>query len=140
LRGMVMGAVSDHTMRTRDQNPAPALEQIESAADPPSASVARVITAHRDDIERLCRRYGVRHLALFGSAARADFDSQTSDVDLVAEFGPTDSPARQYFDFKAALEELLGRPVDLVELAALPESRLRRIIARTQVPLYVQAA
>jgi predicted nucleotidyltransferase len=37
----------------------------------------------------LCRRYGVRRLDVFGSAARgADFDVATSDVDFLVQFGP----------------------------------------------------
>jgi predicted nucleotidyltransferase len=48
--------------------------------------------------------------------------------------------ARQYFDFKTALEHLLSRPVDLVELEAMPNTRLKRIIEHTKVPIYAAAA
>ena len=101
-----------------------------------------LIARHRREIGRLCEQYGVRRLALFGSILRSDFDTTTSDVDFVVEFGRIRgaSPARQYFDFKADLESLLGRPVDLVELKALPDSRLKRIIERTRVPVYGEAA
>ena len=93
-------------------------------------------------IAALCRQYGVRRLAVFGSVLRRDFDPDTSDVDVAVEFGPPrgDSVARQYFDFKADLEQLLRRPVDLVELRAMPNTRLKRIIERTQVPVYAEAA
>ena len=86
--------------------------------------------------------YGVRRLAVFGSILREDVDADSSDIDLVVEFR-TDvsaSPALQYFDFKAALEQLLGRRVDLIELDAMADSRLKRIIERTQVAVYVEAA
>ena len=101
-----------------------------------------VIARHRHEIGRLCDRYGVQRLALFGSILRQDFDASSSDVDFVVEFGSARgvSPARQYFDFKSALEVLLGRKVDLVELQAMPASRLKRIIERTQVPVYGEAA
>lgn len=101
-----------------------------------------LIAAHQAEIAALCQRYRVRRLALFGSILRPDFDPQSSDIDLVVEFDSPDdgSPAHQYFDFKAALEQLLGRPVDLVELSAMPDSRLRRVIERTQQPLYAEAA
>ena len=84
----------------------------------------------------------MRRLAVFGSALRPDFDPARSDLDIVVEFGSPhgESAARQYFDFKAALERLFARPVDLVELSVVPESRLKRIIERTQVPLYAEAA
>ena len=81
-------------------------------------------------------------VALFGSALRDDFDPATSDLDLTVDFGKPRgrSPERQYFDFKAALEALFGRPVDLVELAAMPDSRLKRYIERSQISVYGKAA
>jgi hypothetical protein len=39
-----------------------------------------------------------------------------------------------------AVERLVGRPVDLVETKAMADSRLKRVIERTQVPVYEQAA
>ena len=101
-----------------------------------------LIENRRGDIARLCERYGVRELALFGSILRSDFDPATSDVDAAVKFGPptSHSLARQYFDFKQALERLLSRSVDLVELEAMPDTRLRRIIEHTKVPIYAAAA
>jgi predicted nucleotidyltransferase len=56
--------------------------------------------------------FGVRRLALFGSAARDEI-REGSDVDVLVEF---DAPATlaQYMGLKFFLEELLGRAVDLV--------------------------
>jgi predicted nucleotidyltransferase len=101
-----------------------------------------LIAAHRHDIDRLCKRFGVRRLAAFGSILRPDFDPENSDIDFVVEFKRVSgmSLARQYFDFKSELERVFERPVDLVELSAMPDSRLKRIIERTQVPVYGQAA
>ena len=75
-------------------------------------------------------RYGVDRLALFGStvrdAARAD-----SDIDILVAFdGPATS--ERYFGVQFFLEDLLGRPVDLVTDKALrPE--LRPFIEREAV-------
>src|SRR5437773_3362987 len=101
-----------------------------------------LINERRRKLNTLCRRYGVRRLALFGSALRDDFDPATSDLDVTVQFGKSRgrSPQRQYFDFKAALEALFGRPVDLVELAAMPDSRLKRYIERSQISVYGKAA
>ena len=45
------------------------------------------------DIAALCRRYHVRHLEVFGSAARGvDFDMASSDADFLVEFGPDADP------------------------------------------------
>ena len=89
-------------------------------------------------IAALCRRFGVQFLAVFGSALCEDFDRLTSDVDLAVEFVglPGKSLSRQYFDFKQGIKALIERSVDLVELPAMPATRLRRIIERTQVQLY----
>jgi uncharacterized protein len=103
--------------------------------------VPLVIARHQSEIAALCHRYGVRRLAAFGSVLREDFNAESSDVDLVVEFqSDVGASAHQYFDFKAALEQLLGRPVDLVELDAMPNSRLKRIIERSQVAVYAEAA
>ena len=70
----------------------------------------------------LVARYGVDRLSLFGStvrdAARAD-----SDIDILVSFdGPATS--ERYFGVQFFLEDLLGRPVDLVTDKALrPELR-----------------
>ena len=62
-------------------------------------------------------------------------DTTESDVDLTVDLAKVEgiSPAHQYFDFKAELEQLLERQVDLVELASTQDSRLKRIIERTQI-------
>jgi len=100
------------------------------------------IEAHRSRIAELCRLYGVRRLDVFGSALRADFDPMASDIDLVVEFDPAHggSPLHRYFDLKSDLESLFGRPVDLVELRAMADTRLKRSIERAKVPVYAMTA
>ena len=74
----------------------------------------------------LCRGYGVARLEVFGSAARElDFDPRRSDFDFLVEFEQRSDlpPLEQFFGFAEALEQLLGRPVDLVEREALEASR-----------------
>jgi predicted nucleotidyltransferase len=73
---------------------------------------------------------------------RPNFDSARSDIDLAVDFGrsPHHGAADLYFASKESLEHLLGRTVDLVEIKAMADSRLKRIIERTRVPLYEQAA
>lgn len=100
------------------------------------------VASHLRELRALCRRYAVRRLGAFGSVLREDFDPERSDIDLAVEFGRSSryGPADQYFRFKTSLEQLLERKVDLVELPAMPESRLKRSIERSQVPVYEQAA
>ena len=40
-----------------------------------------LIEQHRDVLATLCRRFKVRRLDLFGSAAQGTFDPQSSDLD-----------------------------------------------------------
>ena len=47
-----------------------------------------LIEKHRDQIAALCRQYGVRRLELFGSAARGDFNANSSDVDFFLRVKP----------------------------------------------------
>jgi predicted nucleotidyltransferase len=65
----------------------------------------------------LAQRFGVTDLALFGSAARGQA-APDSDIDILVSFdGPATS--RRYFGVLFYLEDLLGRPVDLVTEKAL---------------------
>jgi predicted nucleotidyltransferase len=92
-----------------------------------------------DAIGGLCRRYGVRHLDLFGSAATGTFDPQRSDFDFVADFAdrtPTPEYADRVLGFAEALEALLGRKVDVLTESALRESRFAESIAATRRPIY----
>ena len=70
----------------------------------------------------LAARFGVTHLALFGSTAR-DCARDGSDVDVLVAFdGPATS--ERYFGVQFYLEDLFGCPVDLVtEKALRPELR-----------------
>jgi uncharacterized protein len=70
----------------------------------------------------LVARYGVTTLALFGSTVR-DTARIDSDIDILVSFdGPATS--ERYFGVQFFLEDLLGRPVDLVTDRALrPELR-----------------
>lgn len=97
----------------------------------------RFIERVRPDIDALCRRLDVHRLELFGSAAGPGFDPERSDVDVVVDLGPavTDRFA-VYFDLKEGLEELLGRPVDLVVDDAVENPYVRRAMDNQRVPLY----
>jgi uncharacterized protein len=67
-------------------------------------------------------RFGVTRLALFGSMVRGTARSD-SDVDVLVAFDGPATSAR-YFGVQFYLEDLLGRPVDLVtERALRPELR-----------------
>ena len=70
-----------------------------------------------DRISEICRRYGVRELAVFGS--RGDLRPD-SDVDILVDFEPD---ARiglvKFASLSEELEGLVGRKVDLVTKTGL---------------------
>jgi uncharacterized protein len=70
-------------------------------------------------IAELCRRYHVKELSVFGSAARGDMRPD-SDIDRLVDF---DAGARvgliAYAGLMLDLSSLLGRKVDLVDKAGL---------------------
>ncbi|MFA9560922.1 MAG: nucleotidyltransferase family protein, partial [Nitrospirota bacterium] len=49
------------------------------------------ISLPKDAIAAFCREHGIRRLAVFGSALRADFRPD-SDIDLLVEFEPDRVP------------------------------------------------
>jgi predicted nucleotidyltransferase len=101
-----------------------------------------IIDNHRGQIAAVCRKHGVLRLEVFGSVLRSDYDEASSDVDVVVEFDAQapGSALRRYFDLKAGLEAVLNRPVDIIVLDAMDDTRLKRIIERTKVPVYAAAA
>ena len=89
--------------------------------------VIETLRAHR---ETLAERFGVRSLALFGSFARGTA-VDASDVDIVAEFDPAPD-WRRYFGVQAYLEDVLGRPVDVVTIGEVREE-IRRHVERDAI-------
>ena len=111
----------------------------ESGIDETGAMMIDEIALGRDELRAVCRRFHVRRLDLFGSAARGDFDPQRSDVDFLVEFDRTHPDAlslRTYFGLKEALEGLLGRPVDLVEPGAVRNPCLKASTEGSREPVF----
>lgn len=82
----------------------------------------KLLAKHKAD---LARRFGVSELALFGSTVRGD-ERVDSDIDILVVFdGP--STSQRYFGVQFYLEDLLGRPVDLVTRKALRGELARHI-------------
>ena len=97
-----------------------------------------LIERHREQIAALCRRYGVRRLELFGSAARGEFNSDTSDVDFFYEFEATQANdyADRFFGLMEDLESLLGHKVDLVSAKDVHNPYFLEVANRHRQTLY----
>ena len=79
--------------------------------------------------QELSERFTVVRIGVFGSCARGD-DSPESDVDILVEL--SEPTFDHYMDLKFRLEEVLGRPVDLV-MADTVKPRLKPIIEQEVV-------
>lgn len=91
----------------------------ESPAIPSSQQLA---LAQRSALIAVLRHFGVRRAGLFGSMVRGNARPD-SDVDLLIE-PPATMSLFGFSELALALEDLLGRPVDLVTYASL-HPRLR---------------
>ncbi len=100
-----------------------------------------LISERLADLQSLCRRFRVRRLALFGSAARLEPVSKPRDFDLLVEFEPMlpVEHAGMYFGLLEELEDLLQTPVDLLEPGTIRNPHLQRVLDNTQVLLYAAA-
>ena len=77
----------------------------------------------------LCRRYQVRELSLFGSAARGEMRPD-SDIDLLVDFLPhAEVGLLEHAGLMLDLERLIGRKIDLVSRRGL-KPRIRSAVLR----------
>ena len=89
-------------------------------------------------IADLCRRYRVKRLESFGSATGEDFDPEASDFDFLVEFLPLEPGTRAdtYFGLLEDMQELVGRPVDLVMTTAIRNPYFLEAVAAQREVLY----
>ena len=83
-----------------------------------------IATSKEDLISVLRNHYsdligmGVQRLAVFGSFVREEVTPE-SDIDLLVEFEPGQKTFDNFMRLAFFLEDLLGRPVDLVTMESL---------------------
>ncbi|GJM43112.1 MAG: hypothetical protein DHS20C20_33940 [Ardenticatenaceae bacterium] len=90
-------------------------------------------------LQAFCQRWQIEELALFGSALRSDFRSD-SDIDLLVSFADVaDWSLLDHVQMQFELQELFGRDVDLINKAALKQSEnwiRREEILETATPIF----
>jgi predicted nucleotidyltransferase len=96
------------------------------------------VAERSDELRRLCLRYGVQRLGLFGSAASGAYHQEKSDLDFVVEFNPTALAAytEAYFGLLEGLEQLFGASVDLVVESAIRNPYFLQSVEQTRTPIY----
>ena len=87
-------------------------------------------------IEAFCRKWSIIRFELFGSILRDDFDSNSSDVDVLVTFAPGATPGLEYFSAEEELARILGRPVEMTTRRTVEQSdnwiRREAILAEAQ--------
>jgi predicted nucleotidyltransferase len=97
------------------------------------------LTSHIPQIKKLCEQHKVDKLYAFGSVLTDQF-SKDSDVDLLVNFVdmPVETYADNYFDFKFSLEDMLNRPIDLLEGQAIKNPYFLQKLDATKQLIYGQ--
>jgi hypothetical protein len=85
----------------------------------------------------LCKLHKVSELYIFGSILTDKF-SDNSDIDMLVQFENIDilEYFDNYMDLKENLENLLGRPVDLLENQAIRNPIFRKVVDRNKKLVY----
>ena len=92
---------------------------------------SNILEILKSNKQYIVNKFSVNSIGLFGSYARNDFHVK-SDIDVLVTF--VEPTFDHYMDLKFYLEDLFGRPVDLV-LEENVKKRLKKTIA--QETLYV---
>lgn len=95
-------------------------------------TIAEVVESKREEVLAAARRHGATNVRIFGSVARGDAD-ECSDIDILVDLDPD----RSLFDLGrlwSDLEQILGRPVDVVTENGLKQ-RIRERVLKESVPL-----
>lgn len=97
-----------------------------------------LIGHRRTEVEELCRRYRVRTLEVFGSAADGTWNPQHSDLDFLVDFLPLEKGelAPDYFGLLHALEDLFDRKIDLVMPRAIRNPYFLRGVNQSRRVIY----
>lgn len=97
----------------------------------------KTIEKHKEELKKLCVKYHVAELYLFGSFARGEI-SDRSDIDFLVRFSGVKSSEYfdNYMDYKESLEKLFSRKIDLVEIQTIKNPVLKKSIDRNKIQLY----
>ncbi len=96
-----------------------------------------LLEKNSEKIKRLCATHDVANLYAFGSIIKGNFTSE-SDIDFLVDFADIclEDYADNYFDLKFALEDLLKRKIDLLEIKALRNPYLIESINASKRKIY----
>ena len=92
---------------------------------------------HIKQINELCDAHDVRSLFAFGSVVSGKLNTD-SDIDLIVDIKSKDpiDYSDNYFALKFQLENILERPIDLLESKSIKNPFLKQQIDNTKVLVY----
>ena len=95
------------------------------------------IDDYKNALTKLCVKNKVKSLYVFGSVLTSRFNND-SDIDMIVDIDSTNplEYANYYFNLKFALQDLLNRPIDLLENKAIRNSYLRQEIDNSKQLIY----
>jgi predicted nucleotidyltransferase len=97
-----------------------------------------VLDGKIEQLVELCRRFHVKRLEIFGSAATGAYLQESSDLDFVVDFGnqPLGPWGGLFLDFADALEALFGRHVDLIMPQSIRNPYFRQAVDASRQLVY----
>lgn len=96
-----------------------------------------LLDKHITDIRQLCSDHSVKQLYAFGSVLTNEFDNE-SDVDFIVDFNLMDIAlyADNYYDLKFSLQDILQRPIDLLEEKAIKNPYFKQNVNQQRQLIY----
>ncbi len=97
----------------------------------------KILNNKIQNLKKLCKKYKVETMYLFGSVLTNDFN-ENSDIDILVKFKTIDLSEYfdNYLDLKEKLELLFEREIDLVEEQTLRNPILINSINKTKELIY----
>ena len=92
---------------------------------------------YNPEIANLCAKHKVNKLFAIGSVVRNDFRAE-SDIDLIVDFDNMniEQYADNYFSLKFSLQEVLKKPIDLLEEKAIKNPYFKKAIEQQRQLIY----
>lgn len=97
----------------------------------------KVADLQTEELRQACQAYKVKELYAFGSVVSGQLTA-TSDLDFLVQFdrNGVDGAFGQFMGFKQKLEDLYGRPVDLLTLKRFRNPFFQQEIDRSKTLIY----
>lgn len=97
------------------------------------------IKNNKKNLIKLCRKFDIKAMYVFGSATTDDFQAN-SDIDMLISFKKAlsvEQYTNNYFELHHKIEALLERKVDLITEESVSNPYFKEAVEETKEPVYV---